>query len=150
MAVGLIANAASILATIVFTEGIFAYLEAKEGDPEADTAKLLENIQIQNQLAARTSLAAEQQGEERIQEQFAGFNRLGSQALSAATLASSPRQVGHALRQGQEVKAGQSDLLELVAAKMGITPEQFAKRTHPGRMGDMTGLMRAVGKNPGQ
>lgn len=144
----ILASMASLMATLVFTEGIFRFIDARVGDPEADTKGLLESIQIQNQLAAATSLSAEQRSEERLQRQFSGFNTLASQTLSAATLANSPRQVGYALRQNQEARTTQTDLIGSVSEKLGMTPQDFAKRIHPGRSGDLTALMSSVNKTP--
>jgi len=140
-----LASIAATFAGYMALEGMLSYMEARAGDPEADTAALLEKIATENQLRARTSLAAEQLGEERIQSQFAEFNRIPQQALSSAALVSSPREVGQQLRRGQEVQASQTELLEMVASKMGVSPQTLSKASHPGRMGDMTGLKRRAG-----
>lgn len=145
---GAAALVGSLLAYLVIVEGGMALWDKLQGDPEADVANALQQIQMESQLNARASLAAEQQGEERIQEQFSGFGGLGREALTSAAQLRRPGAVA-GLRGGREVQGtpmgGGGDLLNYVSTKLGIPPEELTKRASPARGGDYTSIARSVG-----
>lgn len=139
-----VAVAGSILAYLVVIEGGLALWDKLIGDPEGDVQSALESIAIENQVTARAQIAAEARGTERIEEQFSRFNPLAVEALTSAGQARRPGAL-RGLRGGREVTAQGTELLDLVSSGLGMSPEELGQRSSPGRMGDFTGLKRAVG-----
>lgn len=147
MAAGL-ASIGGMLAFVVLAEGGMALWDYLEGDPEADVATALARIQAENQIAARERIAGRQRGEEAVEEKFARFMPIGREALTTAAQLRRPETVA-SLRGGQEVQGltGErgGELLDLVATRLGISPEELVQRTAPSRMGDYTRTVRQVG-----
>jgi hypothetical protein len=144
MAVGL-GTIGAIMAYLVVTEGGLALLKHMTGDPEADVQRALESVATESAMQAQAQMTGEIAGQEEIQRKFARFQPLASQALSASALGGSPGALA-SLRGGREVTRGQdTDLLDLVSTRLGMSPQQLTALTSPRRAGDYTGLAREVG-----
>jgi len=135
MALGAIAGT---LGTIAFFEGIAALLKYMEGDPEADVATALKNLAAKNQRRAFAMAANEQLGQEEIDRKFARFNEIPSRVLTEAALDRSPSPP-----LGQD-----TGVLDMVAARLGVTPRQLNQVSHPSRLGDMSSIAYRMGKSP--
>jgi hypothetical protein len=139
MAIGAIGG---ILASIVVTEGILAALESMEGDPEADVQQALQDLAAKNQREAFALEAGEVMGEEDLDKKFARFNEIPRRALTQAALTgSSPL----GTRTGTPQDTG---LLDFVSGRLGVQPNDLRASSAPRRMGDMSGLLRSIGKPP--
>ena len=135
MGLGMIAGTLGVIALF---EGVAALLEHIEGDPEADVQAALQQLAARNQRRAMGVLATEQLGQEQVEEKFARFNVIPQRALTQEAIRGTP---GPAL--GQD-----TGLIEMVSARLGITPQQMGRVSHPSRMGDMTSVIRQMGKSP--
>jgi len=136
MAMGMIAGT---LGLIALTEGLVAVLKHIEGDPEADVQMALQQLASKNQRRAMGILAGEQRGKEQVEEQFARFNEVPRRALSQSAMLQSG---GPAM--GQQERG----LLDMVSSRLGISPEQLGQVSHPSRLGDMSSVIRRMGKSP--
>lgn len=138
---------ATLIGSVLLIEGILAFINNATGDPKGDVQRTLEQTAIQSQLRASQELALEQQQEEELQGQFARFNRPAQQALSSAAILGSPGGVAGA--RGGQVVQGQvpqgTELLDLVSARVGLSPDELRSLTSSGRVGDLTSLPQAAG-----
>lgn len=135
---------ASALAYMVIVEGGLALWDYLQGDPEADVQTALARIQAENQIAAREQIAGLQRGEEAVEAKFAQFMPLGREALTTAAQLQRPGTVA-GLRGGREMAGAPGvELLDMVAARLGMAPEELRQRTAPSRMGDYTGAVRSA------
>jgi len=134
-AIGMIASTIGIIALF---EGLAAVLEHIEGDPEADVQMALQHLASKNQRRAMSSLATEQRGREHVEEKFSRFHEIPQRALSQSAM----------LQSGGPSMARDTGLIDMVSSRLGITPEQMGQVSHPSRMGDMSSIIRRVGKSP--
>jgi hypothetical protein len=131
------------MAYLVVTEGGLALLKHMTGDPEADVQRALESVATESAMQAQAQMTGETAGQEEIQRKFARFQPLASQALSASALGGTPGALA-SMRGNREV-AGDTDLLDLVSARLGMAPQQLTALSSPRRAGDYTGLLREAG-----
>ena len=136
-----IGGIAALLAYIVVSEGIVASIDHFTGDPEGDVKRALEQLSTTSQIEAQGSLALEQQQREELEGRFAKFNRIPGQILSRASLVDEDVS---ALRGNRSLDTG---VLDFVAGKLGVSPQDLVGRTSPARLGDFTGVIESVNKN---
>ncbi len=135
MAAGMIIGT---LGMIALFEGVAALLEHIEGDPEADVQMALQQLASKNQRRAMSILATEQRGKEQVEEQFARFSEVPKRALSQTAM----------LQSGGPAMGRDAGLINMVSSRLGITPEQMGQVSHPSRLGDMSSVIRQMGKSP--
>lgn len=135
MAVGMIVGT---LGAIVLVEGVMALLKHIEGDPEADVQAALQQLASKNQRRAMGILATEQRGKEQVEEQFARFNEVPRRALSQSAM----------LQSGGPAMGRESGLIDMVSSRLGMSSEQLGQVSHPSRLGDMSSVIRRMGKSP--
>lgn len=127
------------LGSIALFEGIAALLEKMEGDPEGDVKSALEALAAKNQRRAFALEGGEQLGQENIERKFARFNEIPSRVLTEAAMSRTP---------GPELGERDTGLLDMVAARLGVSPQQLQQSSHPSRMGDMSSIMHRMGRSP--
>lgn len=137
MAIGAIAGT---IGAIALFEGIAALLEHMEGDPEADVQVALQQLAAKTQRRAFALEAGEVLGAEEIERKFARFNQIPSMVLTEAAMARTP----------QPPIGGDTAVLDMVAARLGVSPRSLGQASHPSRMGDMSSIAYQMGKSPGQ
>jgi hypothetical protein len=125
-----------LLGTVVLTEGVSALLEHMEGDPEADVAAALQALAARNQRRAFALQSGEVAGAEHVENLMSKFNQIPSRVLTEAALARSP----------QPPLGQNTSLVDMVSARLGVSPQQLDKVSHPSRTGDMSSVMRQFGK----
>lgn len=130
---------AGVLASVVLFEGLQAFLEHMEGDPEADVMLALRQLAEKNQRRAFATEAIEQKGAEEIERKFATFNRIPSRMLTSAALRNAPQPP-----LGPERDTG---VLDWVSQQLGVTPAQLDEVSHPRRMGDMSQVHHGMGQS---
>lgn len=136
MALGAIAGTLGIIALF---EGVSALLEHLEGDPEADVAVALQQLASKNQRRAFSLAATEQTGQEAVERKFARFNTIPQRILTEAALSRSP---------GPPLGGLDTGVLDMVSARLGVSPRQLEQSSHPSRMGDMSSIARQIGTTP--
>ena len=129
---------AGTIGAIALFEGIAALLEHLEGDPEADVQVALQQLAAKNQRRAFALEAGEQLGTEEIERKFARFNEIPSRVLTEAAMSRMP----------QPPVGGDTAVLDMVSARLGVSPQQLGQASHPSRMGDMSNIARQIGKSP--
>lgn len=129
------------IGSIALFEGIAALLEHMEGDPEADVQTALQQLAAKNQRRAFAQEAGEQLGQENIERKFARFNEIPSRVLTEAAMSRTP---------GPSIGERDTGVLDMVAARLGVSPQQLGQVSHPSRLGDMSSVMHRVGKSPTQ
>jgi hypothetical protein len=134
-AIGMIAGT---LGMIALFEGVAALLEHIEGDPEADVQTALQQLAAKNQRRAMSIIATEQRGKEQVEANFARFNEVPRRALSQAAM----------LQSGGPAMGRDTGLIDMVAARLGMTPERLGQVSHPSRLGDMSSVIRRMGQSP--
>jgi hypothetical protein len=130
---------AGTMALIALTEGIAAFMEHREGNPEEDVAAALQSLAAKNQRRAFSIQAGETLGQEEVERNFARFNEFPSRILTEAALSRTP----------QPPINRDTAVLDMVAARLGVSPQQLSQVSHPSRMGDMSQISRALGTSPG-
>lgn len=130
-----------ILAAVAAMEGIMAVLEHVQGDPEADVQAALAALARKNQRRAFALEAGEVLAQEDLDERFGSFNKVASRTLTQASLLQSPA----GPRAGVEPSTA---LLDFVTQRMGVSPERLRHSSAPRRIGDMSGVQRAINKVP--
>lgn len=131
-----------IMGAIIAIEGLMAVLEAVEGDPEADVKQALEDLVSRNQRRAFSLEAGAVAGEAEVERKFSRFNEIPRRALTQA-----------AIGQGGSigVRAGvpqNTAILDFVSARLGRNPSELLTASAPRRVGDLSGMMRSIGKGP--
>jgi hypothetical protein len=129
------------LGSIALFEGIAALLGHLEGDPEADVETALRQLAEKNQRRAFSLEVGEQEGRESVDEKFAQFNEIPSRILTKEALSRTPQP-----SRGER----NTGLLDMVAARMGLTPEQLGKASHPSRAGDMSSMLNNIKQQQSQ
>lgn len=139
MAVGAIVG---ILGSIIAIEGLMAILEAVVGDPEADVQQALADLASKNQRRAFALEAGQVLGAEEVQRKLSRFNVIPQRALTQAAMLEST---------ALSTRAGipqDTELLDFVSSRIGQSPEVLRSASAPRRVGDLSGVLRSVGKPP--
>lgn len=116
------------IAAFAVSEAIAALLEHWVGDPEASVQAALKTIQEKAQYDAMSAYNRPMQVEQDVARAFKGA---GPRSLTELALY-------------QQGLFDDKPVLSYVTQSLGMTPDEFMRRTSPTRMGDLSTLQRAL------
>lgn len=119
------------LASFAVSEVIAALLEKWTGDPETSVAAALATIQEKAQYDAMTGYNQEAEVKQDVARAFKGATPRGLGELAL-------------YQQGVFDSPDERPVLNFVARSIGISPEDFMRRTSPTRMGDLSTFQRGM------
>lgn len=130
----MLANVGAMLASYLLFEGISAFAENYNGDPEAAVAKALQNQAAESQFGALQEFSRPSRVGEFMGKTFSGI--APQKSLTEMAM----------MRNGlyDRTDPDNTPVLNFVSSKLGITPDEFAQRTSPTRMGDLSGITKSL------